>query len=176
MSLYAIKRLGLDQVWWLVSPQNPLKPSAGMAALSERVDEAKVLANDPRIIVNDIESHLGTRYTIDTLRALIAAYPKARFVWLMGADNLRQMPKWRDWQDIFYLVPVAVFRRPGYATGNGFGKVAKRFRRFWCVNEKSLVERHRALPAWRLMNNPLSTISATVLRKEQAKWQPRKKQ
>ena len=112
MSLYALKRLGLDQIWWLVSPQNPLKSAAEMIPLARRMEQSMRLAAHPRLIVTSIESALGTRYTADTLRVLKKRFPRTRFVWLMGADNLRQIPCWKDWQDIFHAVPVAVFRRP----------------------------------------------------------------
>src|SRR6185437_14156158 len=112
MSLYALKRLGLRQVWWLVSPQNPLKPSKGMAPFAQRLEQARQLTHDPRIVVTDIEAQLGTRYTVDTLRELRRHFPHTHFVWLMGADNMEQMPRWRRWPQIFMQVPVAIFRRP----------------------------------------------------------------
>ncbi|MBV9833149.1 MAG: nicotinate-nicotinamide nucleotide adenylyltransferase, partial [Alphaproteobacteria bacterium] len=95
ISLEALKRLDLDEVWWLVSPQNPLKAANGMASLADRMEGARsVTATHPRLRVTDLERKLGTRYTIDTVRALRRRHPHARFVWLMGADNLRQLPRW----------------------------------------------------------------------------------
>ncbi len=173
MSLYALKRLGLDQIWWLVSPQNPLKPSTDMAPMAERMVWATKVANDPRIIVTALEQDLGTRYTIDTLRALKMHYPHTRFVWLMGADNLQQIPRWRRWMDIFKTMPVAVFRRPGYVAGYGVGKAAQFFRRSWLKNERDLSK--SSGPAWRVIDNPLNSLSATNLRKEQATWQRKRK-
>jgi nicotinate-nucleotide adenylyltransferase len=164
ISLYALKRLGLHQIWWLVSPQNPLKSKQGMAFLSERVLAAKRVARDARIIVMDLENEAGTRYTIDTLHTLKRRFPRTRFVWLMGADNLRQLPRWRKWADIFNCVPVAVFRRPAYAAGRRNGKAATRFDRAWmpAASAKTLVLAKS--PAWLLLNNRLDPTSSTEIR------------
>lgn len=106
--------LGLDEVWWLVSPGNPLKPAAGMAPLGARVASARMQARRARIRVTAIERELGTRYTVETLRKLAHRYPKRRFVWMMGADNLAQFHRWKDWRAIARLMPIAVIARPGY--------------------------------------------------------------
>jgi nicotinate-nucleotide adenylyltransferase len=171
MSLHAIKRLGLYQVWWLVSPQNPLKSSLGMAPIKQRIGHARETANHPKIIVTNIEQHLGTRYTIDTLRALKRRFPHTRFVWLMGADNLSQMPLWRDWADIFRLVPVAVFRRPAYAAGCGRGKAAQRFVHGWNPSSQGKLLARKKLPAWVVVDNRLNDLSATDIRKDEHTWQ-----
>jgi nicotinate-nucleotide adenylyltransferase len=114
ISLFALEALGLDEVWWLVSPGNPLKPAAGMAPLSARVRSAQAQARRAPIKVTAIERELGTRYTIDTLRALRRRFPRRRFVWLMGADNLAQFHAWKDWRGIAREMPIAVIARPGY--------------------------------------------------------------
>ena len=114
ISLAALEALGLDEVWWLVSPGNPLKPQSGMAPLAARVRSARDQARRAPIRVTAIERQLGTRYTIDTLRALKRRYPKRRFVWLMGADNLAQLHLWRDWRGLAREMPIAVIARPGY--------------------------------------------------------------
>ncbi len=114
ISLFALDALGLDEVWWLVSPGNPLKPKAGMAPLAARLDSAVRQARKARIVPTAIERELGTRYTIDTLAKLRARYPKHRFVWLMGSDNLVQFSQWRRWRDIARTMPIAVIARPGY--------------------------------------------------------------
>ena len=114
IALFAMAALGLDEVWWLVSPGNPLKPRAGMAPLAARVASARAQARRARIKVTAIERELGTRYTVDTLRALGRRYPKHRFVWLMGSDNLAQFHRWRDWRGIARTMPIAVIARPGY--------------------------------------------------------------
>jgi nicotinate-nucleotide adenylyltransferase len=114
ISLAAIEALGLDEVWWLVSPGNPLKPQAGMAPLAARVRSARAQAARAPIRVTAIERELGTRYTIDTLRALKRRFPRRRFVWLMGSDNLAQLHLWKDWRAIAREMPIAVIARPGY--------------------------------------------------------------
>ncbi|GAB3457304.1 nicotinate-nucleotide adenylyltransferase [Insolitispirillum peregrinum] len=127
ISLEALKRLGLDQVWWLVSPQNPLKSRAGMAALDQRVAKAQQVARHPAIRVTAIEQSLRSTYTVDTLAALQRRFPRLRFVWLMGADNMVQIPRWRRWQGIFYRVPVAIFDRGSYSVPAVTGLAARRF-------------------------------------------------
>ena len=114
ISLFAWRALGLDEVWWLVSPGNPLKPKAGMASLAARLASAQVQARRAPIRATAIERELGTRFTVDTLRALVRRYPRRRFVWLMGADNLAQFHRWRDWRGIARCMPIAVIARPGY--------------------------------------------------------------
>jgi len=114
ITLAAIEDLGLDEAWWLVSPGNPLKPEAGMAPLAARVRSARALARRAPVRVTAIEREFGTRYTIDTLRALKRRFPRRRFVWLMGADNLAQLHRWKDWRGIAREMPIAVVARPGY--------------------------------------------------------------
>jgi len=167
LSRFALKRLGLDQVWWLVSPQNPLKPATGMAQLDDRLVAARRLAQHPRIRVSALEAQLGTCYTIDTLRALRRRFPRTHFVWLMGADNLRQIPKWRAWEEIFQSLPIAVFRRPLYAAGYGQGKAALRFGRAWRPAAQAKNLARIAPPAWVMLDNRLDPHSATALRQAQ---------
>ena len=114
VSLFAADALGLDEVWWLVSPGNPLKPKHGMAPLAARVRSAQAMARRAPIHVTAIERELGTRYTADTLRALKRRFPRRRFVWLMGADNLAQFHRWKNWRQIAREMPIAVIARPGY--------------------------------------------------------------
>src|SRR6185369_6971268 len=106
--------MGLDRVVWLVSPGNPLKPSAP-AELSRRMASARTLARGPRMIVSDIESRLKTRYTIDTIRALKARFPRVRFVWIMGADSLLGFHRWRGWTELMHELPMVAVTRPGAA-------------------------------------------------------------
>lgn len=169
ISLVALKALGLDQVWWLVSPQNPLKPAADMAGLDERLAEARRVARHPRLRVTALETALGTRYTADTLAALTRLYPRTRFVWLMGADNLGQIPRWRRWTRIFALVPVAVFRRPTYSLGALRGKAAQRFARRRVDLHRVRGLAGRATPAWAFLRNPLHPASATAIRRARAR-------
>ena len=114
IALFARRALGLDEVWWLVSPGNPLKPKKGMAPLAQRVASARAQARRAPIRVTAIERELGTRYTADTLKALRRRWPKRRFLWLMGADNLAQFDRWKDWRGIARMMPIAVIARPGY--------------------------------------------------------------
>ena len=114
VSLFAKDALGLDEVWWLVSPGNPLKPAKGMAPLAARVKSAMAQARRAPIKVTAIEQQFGTRYTVDTLRALRRRYPKTEFVWLMGSDNLAEFHHWKDWRGIAKTMPIAVIARPGY--------------------------------------------------------------
>jgi nicotinate-nucleotide adenylyltransferase len=175
ISLHALRRLGLHQIWWLVSPQNPLKKTADMASLKNRMAQAECVAAHPRFLVTDIEGDLGTRYTADTLRVLKKRFPGVRFVWLMGADNLRQIPRWKDWRDIFYAVPVAVFRRPAYAAGPGIGKAAIRFAKAWRPPAHSKNLAKAITPAWIIFDNKLNYTSATQIRKETPSWQQQQK-
>lgn len=173
MSLFALKHMKLDQVWWMVSPQNPLKSHAEIASLERRVAKAEHLARHPKLIVTTIEKELGTTYTADTLRLLIKYFPNTRFVWLMGADNLKQIPRWQRWKEIFRLVPVAVFRRPSYPAGRGLGKAATCFRDAWHPPSKGKKVARKApndLPAWIILDNKLNYTSATKLRKENPSW------
>ena len=114
ISLHALRALGLDEVWWLVSPGNPLKPQQGMAPFAARMASARAMVRHAPIRVTAIEARLKTRYTADTLARLPLLYPKHRFIWLMGADNLEQFHHWRDWREIAGDVPIAVIARPGY--------------------------------------------------------------
>lgn len=114
ISLFALSALGLDEVWWLVSPGNPLKPKRGMAPLPARISSAVEQARRAPIRVTAIERELGTRYTVDTLHAVRRRYAKRSFVWLMGADNLAQFHLWKDWREIARTMPIAVIGRPGY--------------------------------------------------------------
>jgi nicotinate-nucleotide adenylyltransferase len=114
ISLFALRALALDELWWLVSPGNPLKPRAGMAPLAARVASARRQARRAPIRVTAIERELGTRYTVDTLRLLARRYRRRRFVWLMGADNLAELHRWKAWRTIAAAMPIAVIARPGY--------------------------------------------------------------
>ncbi len=113
VSEVALRRLHLDYVWWLVTPQNPLKGRVGLAPLADRLCHAKALAGHPRIVVMDIERALGTRYSVDTLACLQRRFPLVDFVWLMGSDNLATFRHWRRWREIARRVPIAVVQRPG---------------------------------------------------------------
>lgn len=164
ISREALKRLKLDRVWWLVSPQNPLKPHEGMAGLEARLEGARAVARHPRIRPTGIEAALGTRYTADTLAELKARFARTRFVWLMGADNLAQIPRWEDWTYIFHTVPIAVFDRPSYSHKALAGIAARRFRKARVEERKAPSLAARTPPAWCFLHIPLMPVSATQIR------------
>lgn len=180
LSLTALKRLDLDEVWWIVSPQNPLKPEAGMAPFAERLDGARQLAaGHRRIRVTDIEKRFaGRHYTADTLESLARRFPRLRFVWLMGADNLAQIPHWERWAEIFRTVPIAVFDRPSYAQRALAGAAAQRFAR--CRIPEATARRlaETEPPAWVFFHTPLDPSSATRIRSGSARGsvKPKKEQ
>jgi nicotinate-nucleotide adenylyltransferase len=165
----ALRRLGLDQVWWLVSPQNPLKPKDGMAPFAKRLAAARALATDRRVKVLDLEARLGTRYTVDTVAALARLYPRTRFVWIMGADNLRQIRHWRRWRDIFYRLPVAVMDRPTYARGALSELAAQSLRRRRIAPRDARRLAERAPPAWTFLPIRLDAHSASDIRAHREK-------
>jgi nicotinate-nucleotide adenylyltransferase len=164
ISRAALERLGLDQVWWLVSPQNPLKSERGMAPLGQRLTGARRLARDPRIRASALEGALGTVYTADTVTALARSFPRCRFVWLMGADNLVQISRWKDWEIIFRTLPVAVFDRPSYSLGALAATAARRFagHRLPEAAARGLAE--RTPPAWVFVHQRLNPQSSTRIR------------
>jgi nicotinate-nucleotide adenylyltransferase len=164
ISLMALERLRLDQVWWLVSPQNPLKPVAGMAPLGERLAGAARFARHGRIRALDIEARLGTVYTVDTVAALRRRFAGVDFVWLMGADNLSQLPAWRDWQRLFRLLPIAIFNRPTYADKALSGLAARRYRRYRIPEREAPRLPGRRPPAWVFIPGIRNRASATALR------------
>lgn len=170
ISLAAIDRLGLDEVWWLVSPGNPLKPQEGMAPLSARMASARAMARRAPIRPTAIEASLHTRYTRDTLRKLVRRYPRHRFIWIMGADNLVQFHQWKGWRDIARIMPIAVFARPGYdgaaraATAMGW---LRRFVRPVGQARKWTDWRPPALVLLRFAPDP---CSATLLRQADPHW------
>jgi nicotinate-nucleotide adenylyltransferase len=156
----ALKQLKLDYVWWLVSPQNPLKSKRAMAPLARRMASARKRARDRRIRVTDIEATLATRYTVDTLAALRKCFPKVHFVWLMGSDNFIQLPRWRAWKRIFALVPLAVVPRPGTALTARRCKAARRF----AAARVAAGELPLEPPAWTILNARGVKASATRIR------------
>lgn len=157
----ALKRMGLDRVWWLVSPGNPLKPK-GPAPLAERMRQARRLVSDPRVTVTDLESRLNTRFTAETLEKLIRLYPGVRFVWLMGADNLVQFHRWNRWQDILRMVPVGVLARPGWGIAARNSRAARIFRQQGV--DRGVVLRRHAPPAWCFVNLPMDSMSSSAIR------------
>ncbi|WP_419816489.1 nicotinate-nucleotide adenylyltransferase [Glacieibacterium sp.] len=173
ISLAAMRQLGLDEVWWLVSPQNPLKTAAGMAPLAARLASARIAARHPRIQVSALEADLGTRYTVDTVGALVKLYPTHRFVWLMGADILSQLHRWRRWRDFARAVPIAVFPRPGYSSV-GLGAPAMAWLGRWRRSSGRARDWTRwTLPAIVMLDIKLDSHSATAIREREPDWAAR---
>ncbi len=160
----ALARLRLDQVWLLVSPGNPLKPRNGMAPLADRLDSARGIADGRRIVATDIECRLRTRYTRDTLLRLRQLFPCVRFVWLMGADGLAELPRWRRWRDIVRAVPIAVLPRPGYNHRALSGAAARRLAHARHPGDAATGLADSAPPAWVFLPARQTDISATALR------------
>lgn len=164
----ALKRFGLDRVWWLVSPGNPLKEH-GPAPLAQRVVQARKVIRHPRVEVTDIEAHLGTRYTAQTLVALRARYRAVRFVWLMGADNLAQLHQWQDWRDIMNTVPVGVLARPGQRISARMSRAASLYAPYRISGRQSQLLGAAHAPAWCFVNVPMIDISSSAIRAA-GKW------
>ena len=164
ISLAALRALGLDQVWWLVSPQNPLKPADGMATLAERLAAAAHVAGHPHLRVSAIECHLGTRFTADTLAALKQRFPRTQFVWLMGADNLAQIHRWHRWDTILRRVPVAVLDRSPYSYKALASRAARRFGRARVAARAAPVLAETTPPAWVFLHQRRHPASATAIR------------
>jgi nicotinate-nucleotide adenylyltransferase len=164
VSLEALKRLDLDEVWWLVSPQNPLKSDDGMEPLPTRLARAKQLAHHSRIRVETPELLLDTRYTLDTVRALKRIYPHARFVWLMGADILPQLVDWQGWRDLFAAIPIAAFARPGWSYAALQSAAPRAFARYRKTADQAWSLASCPPPAWCFIPSRLDSHSATAIR------------
>lgn len=163
ISKAALRRLHLDRVWWLVSPGNPLK-TRGPAPLDLRLQAARALIHDPRIVVTDLEARLGLRMTADTLVALARIYPGVHFVWLMGSDNMAQFHHWDRWRQIAAQVPMAVLARPGTRLSARQSVAAGVLRAARLPETRAGELALRPAPAWVLLNLPMSPLSSTSLR------------
>jgi nicotinate-nucleotide adenylyltransferase len=171
ISRFAIEALGLDELWWLVSPGNPLKDGAtDMAPLGTRLASARAMARRARIRPSAIERELGTRYTVDSLRKLVARYPKRRFIWVMGADNLAQFHRWRAWRTITRTVPIAVIARPGYDGPAHAGPAWTWLRQFVRPAGQARYWTRWSLPALVLLRSRPDPTSATRLRARNPGW------
>lgn len=159
----ALKRFGLDEVWWLVTPGNPLK-ARGPAPLEDRIAHARAVMDHPKVRVTGLEAELGTRYTYATLAELMALYPGVQFVWLMGADNLASFHHWENWREIMELVPVGVMARPGQRISARMSTAARIFRRHKLRAREAMRIADMAAPAWVFVNVPMSDLSSTQIR------------
>jgi nicotinate-nucleotide adenylyltransferase len=168
ISELALKRLRLDVVWWLVTPGNPLKDTAGLVPPRTRIEAARSIARHPRIRVTAVEADVGLSRTRDTLVYLRRRCPSAHFVWLMGADNLASFHRWHAWQEIARLVPIAVFDRPGSTLSAAAGGAAVWLRRFRVDESDAPDLADRRPPAWVFLHGPRSRLSSTALRNGQS--------
>ena len=159
----ALKRFGLDRVWWLVSPGNPLKRH-GPAPLAKRLAHARDVMQHPRVEVTDIEDRIGTRYTAQTLAKLRGLYPQVRFVWLMGADNLAQFHHWQDWRQIMETVPVGVLARPGQRISARMSRAAALYAPYRIAGRHAQLLAHSNAPAWCFVNVPMVDVSSSAIR------------
>ena len=163
ISTWALRRFHLHFVWWLVSPGNPLK-TRGPAAMDRRVAAARALIDHPRIVVTDLEGHLGTRFTAETLHKLLPRYPGTRFVWLMGADNLAGFHNWQHWDGIMETLPVGVLARPGEQVAAGLSPAAVRYRDYRLSARRAGALALRDAPCWTLLTGAMVNLSSTELR------------
>lgn len=171
ISQIAIRRLGLDRVWWLVSPGNPLKSGAGLPSLTQRIEAARRVADDPRIAVTGFEADLPSRFTVATVGFLRRRHPGVRFVWLMGADCLAEFHRWRLWRELLREVPVAVIDRPGWHLKSAASPAAGAFARSRMPEASARTLPGRRAPAWTLLTGPLSPLSSTFLRAKAGRGQ-----
>ena len=165
----ALKRFGLDQVWWMVSPGNPLK-TKGPAPMARRMAAARQVMMHPRVKITDIETRLGTRFTAATLKRLLQMYPGVRFVWLMGADGLADFHLWDQWQWILSNVRVGVLARPGQRISARTSVAAARFETSRLRGREAQRLVKAAPPAWCFVNIPMNTMSSTTIRSKGG-WQ-----
>jgi nicotinate-nucleotide adenylyltransferase len=163
-SLTALRRLGLDQVWWLVTPGNPLKDNSALLSQAERIEAGRAVARHPRITVTGIEARLGTRFTAQTLAALKQRCPGVHFVWLMGSDNLVQFHRWQNWRGIARMMPIGVIDRPGSTHGATRSRAAVALARWRLDESDALLLPTEPAPAWMFLHGKRSDLSSTALR------------
>lgn len=173
LSLAAADALGLDETWWLVSPGNPLKDGKDMAPLEARLASAREIARGTAIKVSDFEREAGTRYTVDTLRALLAAHPDERFIWLMGADSVAQFHRWKDWRTIAQMLPIAVLPRPGYDEAARAASAMGWLSAFVRPESQASEWTGWSIPAIVFLRLPANPASATSLRALDPDWHRR---
>ena len=174
ISLFAIKRLKLDRVWWLVTPGNPLKDQDGLRDLNERTAAARKMANDPRIDVSCLESVIGTRYTVDTISYLRRRASGLRFVWIMGADNLAQFHRWQNWRRIASEVPMAVIDRPPQSFRALAAPAAQALARYRLPENQARRLADQRPPAWVFLTGMKLNLSSTGLRNPDGSWRTQK--
>ncbi|MGB3720202.1 MAG: nicotinate-nucleotide adenylyltransferase [Hyphomicrobiaceae bacterium] len=159
-----LTRLQLDQLWWIVTPGNPLKETSDLPSLDERIAACREMAADPRIKITGFESELGTPYTAATLAFLRRRFPDVRFVWVMGADNLAGFHRWQQWRQIMQMMPIAVVDRPGWRHRGLASRAARAFRYAYVPEVMAPKLADMEPPAWTLLTGPLSPLSSTAIR------------
>ena len=159
----ALVYFGLDEIWWLVSPGNPLKKTSHLS-FNSRLESATHLMQHPRVRVSDIEKRIGTNYTVDTLSKLTHSFPKMQFVWLMGADNFVQFDQWRQWERIMYTVPIGILARPGNRLAPLTARSARKFRLHRVATKQSRRLAKAETPSWCYINLPMSNLSSSAIR------------
>ena len=174
ISLFAIKRLKLDRVWWLVTPGNPLKEQGALHDLDVRTEAARRMADDPRIDVSRLESVIGTRYTVDTITYLRRRACGLRFVWIMGADNLAQFHRWENWRRIASEVPIAVIDRPPQSFRALAAPAAQALARYRLPENQAARLADRRAPAWVFLTGMKLNLSSTGLRNPDGSWRTKK--
>jgi nicotinate-nucleotide adenylyltransferase len=170
ISRFALKRLKLDRVWWLLSPGNPLKDTAALRDLAARAEAAEAVADDPRIDVSCLEAVIGTRYTIDTITHLRRRLSGVRLVWIMGADNLAQFHRWQDWRRIAAAVPIAVIDRPPQSFRALAAPAAQALARYRLPENEAASLADQRAPAWVFLTGLKLNLSSTVLRNPDGSW------
>ena len=170
ISLFAIKRLQLDRVWWLLTPGNPLKNHDGLHALADRAEAARQTADDPRIDISCLEAVIGTRYTVDTITHLRRRVSGVHFVWIMGADNLAQFHRWKDWRRIASDVPIAVIDRPPQSFRALAAPAAQALARYRLPENQAARLADQRAPAWVFLTGMKSSLSSTGLRNPDGSW------
>ena len=174
ISLFAIKRLKLDRVWWLVSPGNPLKDHAALRDLDERAEAARRMANDPRIDVSCLEAVIGTRYTADTITYLRRRASGLRLVWIMGADNLAQFHRWQNWRRIASEVPIAVIDQPPQSFRAMAAPAAQALSRYRLPENQAGNLADQRAPAWVFLTGMKLNLSSTGMRNPDGSWKAKK--
>ncbi|MCA6108792.1 nicotinate-nucleotide adenylyltransferase [Bradyrhizobium sp. CNPSo 4026] len=170
ISLFALKRLQLDRIWWLLTPGNPLKNHDGLHALAERAAAALKVADDPRIDVSCLEAVIGTRYTVETIIHLRRRVSGVHFVWIMGADNLAQFHRWKDWRRIASDVPIAVIDRPPQSFRALAAPAAQALARYRLPENQAPRLADQPAPAWVFLTGMKSNLSSTGLRNPDGSW------
>ncbi len=164
----ALRRLELDQIWWLVTPGNPLKENSNLAPLAQRIDACEAITSDPRMKITACEALWSTRYTADTLVKIAMHHPRVHFVWIMGADNLGQFHKWDRWRDIASTMPLAVVDRPGSTLAFHSARAAQTLRRVRIDETDASLLATMKPPVWTFLHGPRNTLSSTLIRKRLA--------